>query len=326
MPEVKKTPNMGMWVFGVVLIVVIVFVALTLMLVYSQADPVTQETQITNVAPSIGTIYISDSQYGESHDYVTSPTEPEPGIDLEPGGTQTVHINGRVTDANGVADAANWTLVGKFYRTSVTSSCSADDNNCYEFFSWDCTTNVLDSTTFQYDCPIALQYYADATDAVSDYSGDKWTPFVYVSDGGLNDFGIGSYQPDMNTLLALTIPDTIDYGTLANDTATSFPSGTTEYQTYVQQGNDEADVEVSGNTLNCDAGTIPVGNTQWSLTGVNYDDPGTNDLTGTPTTAAINVGYRTNGVVNKDLYWNIYVPFNVSGSCSGSATMTAIAH
>ncbi|MFC1618028.1 hypothetical protein ACFL2B_01985 [Patescibacteria group bacterium] len=326
MPEVKKAPNMGVWIFGIVLIVVIIFVALTLILVYSQAEPVTQETQITNVAPSIGTIYISDSQYGESHDYVTSPTEPEPGIDLEPGGTQTVHINGRVTDANGVGNLTAWEVEGKLYRSSLTSNCAEDANNCYHFEKFDCAANVLSDTEFQYDCPVDLEYYADATDALSDYSGEKWVPWIYVTDGSLPDFAVSTYQPDVNTLLALTIPDTIDYGTLANDTATSFFVGTAEYQTYVQQGNDEADVEVSGNALNCDAGTIPVGNTQWSLTAAAYDDPQTNDLTGTPTTAAINVGYRTSSVITKDLYWNIYVPLNVSGSCSGSATMTAVAH
>ncbi|MFC1618031.1 hypothetical protein ACFL2B_02000 [Patescibacteria group bacterium] len=274
-------------------------------------------------SPVLGTIYASSAQYGHAHTYQSS------GIDPTIGGTTTIHINGYVTDTDGVSDTSGWTIRGTFYRSSISgaSGCSADNNNCYVIANGTCATRVVNSTTLEYDCPVAVEYYADATDTGSAYASDTWNPWMYASDGtgGFDmDFKVAGVKPEYNTKLGLSIPDTINYGNLANNTSTT--SANNQVQTITQQGNDVADVEVSGLDLTCTSGTIPIGNTQWSLTDVGYNGTGTTALTSSSTDTNLNVGLQTNGLITKNLYWDILIPYDVYGTCSGNTTITAVAH
>ncbi|MFC1618026.1 hypothetical protein ACFL2B_01975 [Patescibacteria group bacterium] len=321
MPETNQQSNgTTYWVIGAVLIMVAAFVIIALVLVYTQAEPVTQETDITNISPTVDTLWINDDGSTGANYTAGNP------ITLIAGDVKPIDIGGEVTDLNGADTIESVALV--FRRSGLTNACSADNNECYKVAA--CTLTANDTDTKNYECEVDLQYFADSTSTGGAYPAETWVADVTVTDNDtVNPLtGNDSLDTNLGTLTALTIPGTINYGTLANNESTSVAGGKTETQTFEQAGNDETDVTVLGNDLGCDAGTIPVGNTQWALTAVDYDDPATTDLTGSSVTAAIDVQYQTSETVapTSALYWNIYVPYDVSGDCSGAATMTAVAH
>jgi len=95
----------------------------------------------------------------------------------------------------------------------------------------------------------------------------------------------------------------------------------------VQYGNDEADVEVSGTAMPCTGlGSLGVGSQRWSLTDVDWTSSNAVTLESTATDTDLYVGYRTDGVVSEDLFWNINVPYGNVGTCTGTNTITALAH
>ena len=312
------------WVLGVALLMIGVFVVVALVMLSSQADDVTTSAVIENVAPSVDNFYVNDTQYELASDWATG--NPITGI-LASGTTGEFHVNGIVSDTNGYEDIADVSV--NFFRTAVTSDCTPDDNDCYKDGTSEgsCVmdTSYGDSTQAKFDCQFDLQYFIDSTDANSDsYSADTWTVEVVVLDDNEGeDEDSATYE--MPTLLSLDIPSTLDFGTMGLGTATD--NATNEEMTITQYGNDSADVEVSGTLLDCDTGTgeIPLANIEWDLADVGMDS-GT-DLTGSAVDTNLNVGVRTGASVTKTLYWNIQIPSTgVEGTCTGTTTVTTIAH
>ena len=284
---------------------------------YTGAADVTATAEITNTAPVVDTIRVAAAAY--SADTLTSS-----GILPTIGRDRTIHVNGQITDLNGEADIASSTLSLVFHKTTSTNACTADKNDCYRITT--CATNYTDGddTQISYNCEVPLAYWVDATDAASIYESDNWTAYVAVSDIATAQ-GTLTSTIEVNSLLALNLPEAIDYGTRSLG---EISSSTTNVATILtQRGNTKADVEVSGTDMSCTLlGTIPVAAQKWSLTDVNHA-AGT-ALTTSAAAAARNLDLRTDDAseLTANLYWNIAIPATgVKGICSGSNTMAIIA-
>ncbi|MFH1142293.1 MAG: hypothetical protein ABIH67_03485 [Candidatus Uhrbacteria bacterium] len=312
------------YILGLVLIGIAGYVAQAVFYPDTQADEVVIQTLVENIGPSVDSVFISNEQYGLSDDYSGGTI-----TGLNGGSTKEIHINGIVSDLNNEEDINQVVVV--FYRTNHISAqnCEADDNDCYKNDTN--TTCLMDtsygsSTQVKFDCQFDLTYFIDATDASSDNnSTTDWTVYVKViDDDGAFDIDV-SVIKEIQTLLSLNIPASISFGTMTLGANTVIADNQT--MTIEQFGNGSADVEVSGTDLICDGSTafIPLGNIEWSLTDVDYGS-GT-DLTGTPADTNLNVAVRTDTTSTEKIYWNIKVPTSgVKGNCTGSTTITTIAH
>ena len=261
--------------------------------------------------PTVTSIVIATS----SDEYSTGLSN----ITLTEAGTTTVYLNGTIDDANGDLDLNS--VHTKFYRTNLTESCSDDLNNCYTNATSTCTIANADGTPedteANFSCPIELPYYADATGDGGRYDED-WTAYVTVIDNSAGE-GVGTSTVEVNALLAVDIPTSIDYGSLGTGETTSTPMSIT------QHGNESVDLWVSGTEMSCDNGNdIPVGNQAWALDDLGYAS--SEALTGSSTDTDFGLGYRENGtgVVAEDLWWSILIPSGVLGSCTGTTTVVAL--
>jgi len=239
--------------------------------------------------------------------------------------TTNIVCTATVTDNNGCEDIENGTAV--FYRTNATggASCSDDDNDCYssETCTEDggsCTVGGSDLTS-TYTCTIAVQYFADATDAGSANEATDWTCEITPIDGT----GSGTADTDtieMSTLTALDVTGTIAYGSLALGADTSTSNQTV---TLTNTGNEDMDPQVSGTNMSCSLGSteIDVAQQKFGLTDVTYGSL-TWALSGTPTARDFTLPQRTSTAVTDDSYWGLAVPSTgVGGTCSGTNTFTA---
>lgn len=274
--------------------------------------------EIQNATSTVdATIRISENAYG-TNDFTAS-------IMPNVGAVRPLHITGRVTDANGEADIATTSLV--FYRTGATggSACSADNNDCYRVAACDVNVAAGNDTEVDYDCPISIAYWTDATDTSGRFPSDDWTVLITTTDipGAV---ATATRSIEIGSLLALNIPNSIPYGTFNLGDETT--SGTNQEMVLIQKGNTYADVELSGSNMGCSIlGSIPVGNQKWSLLDVGYT-AATGTLSGTPTPAERNITYRDSESVElaASLYWNIGIPAaGVKGLCSGTNTVAIIA-
>ena len=271
---------------------------------------------IDNNGPVIQALSFSTVAYG-ADDLTSSGILPNIGAD------RVIHVTGVISDANGEGDIATTTLV--FYRSLAASSCSADKNNCYR--NSVCTVSAAYGTSDEvaYDCPVTLAYWTDATDTGGRYPSQVWKGRVVVSDLG-GDFDIREGDVEVNSLLALTIPTSINYGTRVLGELSTATSNVDMVLT--QRGNAASDVEVSGVPMVCAVfGQISTSGQAWALTSVGYAS--STQLTGLPVGTGRNIGYRDSESVElvASLYWNIGIPGSgVKGLCTGTDTLAIIAN
>jgi len=282
---------------------------------YTGATDVTTTAEILNEAPAVDTLRFSATEYGPD-DFSLSGILPTINSDT------IVHVTGIVSDANGGQDIATTSV--HFYRAGVQSSCVLDKNNCYEVLHCD-ITDTANTTEQAYDCPFSLAFFTDATDNAGRYPQDTWRADVTTTDIA-GSAATSSATVEVNSLLALNLPDAINYGirslgeqsTLANNVTTLV----------AQRGNNRADVEIFGNAMGCDVlGSIPAGSQYWSTTNTAYGAASNQQLLSTPVRAGLNIPYRDNDTeeLARALYWNIAIPSTgVKGNCSGANTISII--
>lgn len=321
MAEQREYDSMH-WIMGGALVFIAVFVTAAVVIINSQADTVNTSANVNNVAPTVVDVFMTTGA-----DYTQSDNTGGPGgaIDLISGGTKFVKITGTVEDLGGAADIS--TVSAVFYHSAGTDACSVDNNTCYRVGS--CTTQAGSTgEQLDYNCPINLSFYTDSTAAGGPDSTKDWIVHVSVQDTDLATGSNSTLHKEINTLLALSIPGTLNFGTLPVNSQTGV--GNNLSMGIEQYGNDEADVEVSmAAGMGCTArGSIPQGNIKWVLTDVAYSDGTNTAVTTTPTDTNLNVGYRTNdgSPLMQTLFWNLSIPSGVEGSCSGNMTITAIPH
>ncbi len=170
-------------------------------------------------------------------------------ITLTDNTTTTVTCTSTISDSGGGDTIVSATAT--IYRSGVTESCSADDNNCYPnitpFASSTSGNNFY--ATFTQD----LWFHAEPTDGTApNYSGEWWECYVIAEDSGaLTDTATGSAE--LNSLSALIITTSINYGSLAPGASTTVSVTTTATTT----GNIAIDVKIRGTDLATSTFTIP---------------------------------------------------------------------
>ena len=274
----------------------------------------------TNNTPTIDSVYISSSTYGQIDDYSSGTITPNSST------IKTIHINGTVSDDDGESDIASVNTT--FYKSEISNqeNCSEDNNNCYKNSS--CSLSYVSSTTQKYNCQIDLQYFIDSTDESGRFPNEHWITHIKVIDTLSASSTDNTTTKEIASVLSLNIPSTINYGTLnLGDQTTSENNIDT---LIIQQGNTESDIMVSGENMICsEIGSIPLSNQKWSIGDIGYSHPNATPLTSTPTLANIYVGYLDDdsGTSSKSLYWNIGIATSsLKGTCSSTSTITAIAH
>ena len=266
------------------------------------ADTATGSVGITNVAPTVGTVTLWNQ------------ADANAAITLTAASTVTVTANTTVTDLNGGANIAS--AAATLYHSTSTSA-GADDENIH-LTNGTCILGSAVGNTKVVTCAFTMNFMA---------LGGTWTANITATDGSS---AIGSATDDntVNDLAALDVTDaTIDFSTLALGANSS--SATT--MTVRSQGNVQIDARFSGDAYTCTIGTVPVGNTRYSLVTGNYDSMATDLTVDATTQTGFNLGVRgvaTANGANSDTseYWTILTPTSgVSGTCTNTLTVAAIA-
>lgn len=250
-------------------------------------------------------------------------------ITLNENSTAAVQVTATVTDANGYSDISS--VTGRLYRSGVAGAqaCTLDDNNCYQLTGYNLTGCAGNSCTATLD--YSVKFFAEPTDSGSIYAAQYWLGWVQATDSQSatgTDFSPNSLT-DMNTLLALGVQSTIDYGSLLPGDNTGAVNSTT---VVTNTGNAAIDVELSGTDLctdypTCSAGVIPVGNQQYKSTTFTYG-AGT-ALTSVGTLLTLNIGKPTTSPsgMTGNVYWGIGLPSGlVPGTYTGVNSFVAVAH
>ncbi|OGG61704.1 hypothetical protein A3C87_03815 [Candidatus Kaiserbacteria bacterium RIFCSPHIGHO2_02_FULL_49_34] len=287
-----------------------------IVLSYTGAADVATTVEITNEPPTIDSIRIATTAFGVDN-IASAGITPVVGLD------RIVHLTGTITDLNGKTSVASSSISALFYRTSKTDTCLADMNSCYHITQCDVSYDTASEVELLYNCPTPIAYHTDATDVGSRYASDNWTGTISVVDEGQGTAS-STITTEVNALLALNIPDGIDYGTLSLGGISSSP---VDFP-LTQRGNTRADVFVSGGDMDCDLGMLEGSKQRYSLSGTAaYDDVATKPLTEIPVQANLVVPFQvTASPVATSLYWRIAIPqVGIKGNCIGSNTISLVA-
>lgn len=274
---------------------------------------------IQNSKPIIENLFTSNISFSLINDFSN-------GINLTMGGTKTIYINSIISDSNGEDDIDHVSL--SFYRSGVTDGkdCASDNNSCYKVNNCDINLGYGSGLEAKFSCKVDLQYYADATDSGGRYPEQNWVAEATLFDKSDNT-NSASTTNEINTLLALNIPNIINYGTFNLGASTSVQNN--QEMIITQKGNDIADVQVNGGNMNCTiGGYIPTANQKWSLTDIGFSESNAIHLTSDPVNTGLDILYRDNDNEErtKTIYWNIGIPqTGVAGVCSGTNTIIIVA-
>jgi len=271
--------------------------------------------QVGNVYPEILNVSINDDAAS---------------ITLSASTTVNVNCVAVIRDFNGEADISN--VNATFFDTAVSTINGADDNN-YHYTNTSCALNnsfgsyngyTDDAYKTLANCTFQVYYYANPS---------TWRCAVTVNDSvGWTDNSSDDITIDQ--LLALGLPDTIDYGTVnATEVSDENQTNVTNYGNVAVNLSLEgyAQTKGDGNAMNCtlgSVGNISIEHEKYNLTNSN---PGTQtlaqananytNLSSTATVKFFNLTARQNDVTNdaiKPSYWRIYVPKGVAGNCTGN--------
>jgi len=271
---------------------------------YLPAATSTASVTVANVVP----VASSASLNGES------------AITLTENATKSVVVTGTITDSNGCADLAS--VVVKVYKGLLADCTATDSTTCYVLTisspSTDATCTGASDTDIVLSSSNAtfnLEYYAQAD--------SSWKATITPYDGS----GAGTVNTSsgtvVNTLTALSVGETISYGTVANGADSTGDHTATVKNT----GNVAIDYNLSAAAdFTCTTlGSIPLGNNKFGTASFDYSTGGT-ALTSSPQLVAANIAAKTTTDSTAASYWQIAVPNGVSGTCSGSITFAAAAH
>jgi len=251
-------------------------------------------------------------------------------IDLTPNATTEVSVVAIIRDYNGEGDFN--VVNSEFFDNTASFYGDSDDNNMH-YSNSSCSIDVTygGSTEANATCIFSLEYYSNNA---------SWNATVFVNDS-LSSFSIGSEVSVVNSLLALGLPDSINYGEV-NATAVSDQ----KEANVTNFGNVLMNLSLSGygatigdgNAMNCTLGSIKnvsIENEKYNLTSsiagnlnlTQFDINYTN-LSSTVVVNEFNLPQRLNDANpylddTNTTYWRIYLPLGVAGSCSGNIVFGA---
>jgi len=241
-------------------------------------------------------------------------------INLIENTTTSTSATAAISDSSGCSTITN--VLAKIYRSSVSGAetCTANENNCYSVAS--CTQNTCSGTDATYTCPIDMQFHADPTDGSAEY----WRAWVEATDGSLSHSTTSPADaPDVNTLRALNVTATIDYGTLDPGQNTT---STNQQITVTNTGNAAIDVRLYGADMTWNGNTIDTANQEYSLSLFAYGAG--NDLKESPSYDDVNVDLpkptQSPSTSSDIFYWGLGVPSPMpsGGPYQGTNTFEAI--
>ena len=289
----------------------------------------TQQEVFAEVGSPNATI-ITEFEVGNSFPEIRNITiNGDVAIALTPNSTKIVECAAIVVDYNGDTDIDSGNAT--FFDSSIAEADPDDNNNHYLNSSCEINKSFVSFNGISDDpynalinCTFRLYYYANPGD---------WNCTIKVNDTK----GSAATESDKQTvseLLALGLPDEIDYGTVN----ATYASGeqTTNITNY---GNIEINLSLEGygafpgdgNAMNCTLGAVGNISVEYEKYNLTASNPGTlslseleathTNLTTTAETKKFNLAARTNDTVNKAIkqsYWRIYVPTGVAGTCTGN--------
>jgi hypothetical protein len=210
----------------------------------------------------------------------------------------------------------------------VTSTYGAANDNNKHYTNSSCIINVSYGSIYEANvtCILPLQYFADA---------GSWNATISVSDNEtLTD--VNSTNMTVNSLLALGLPDSINYG-LVNSSAVSLQqiANVTNFGNVMMNLSLQGYAVVPGDNLsmNCSLGSIKNISIQYEKYNLTTSTAGTltlaqfeanyTNLTSVSVLKKLNLPYRQNDAAagtddTNATYWRIYVPIGVAGSCQGN--------
>jgi len=244
-------------------------------------------------------------------------------INLTESTTTPISATANISDPQGCSTLSN--VTAKIYRSGVTNGkdCTADANNCYTVAS--CTQNSCSGTDATYTCTINMQYYTDPTDTGTPWSSEYWKVWIQATDADSNTGNAYNTDgsPDVNSLLALTVTSTINYGNF--DPGSS--STTLDKQTIVTStGNVSLDVNIYGTNMTSGGDSITVSQQRYSLSSGTAYASGVSLLVNPGANADTNICKNTSTTnQTKNIWWGIAIPDpQPGGTYSGSNTFSAV--
>jgi hypothetical protein len=257
-------------------------------------------------------------------------------ITLSPNTTKTVYCIGLVRDYNGEGNLSS--ANGRIFHNTDSGYEGAEDNNTH-YRNVSCslineTEDAFGITDDEYhaliNCTFEVWYYADP---------GVWNCTLWVNDT-VSFNNSNSDDANVSDLLALEVPDTINYGTvnatdMSNENMTNITNvGNVIFNlSFAGYAVNEGD----GLAMNCTLGSIKnisIEHEKFNLTasnpGVLTLDGANNvyeNLTANTLVRQFNLDKRTNNATNdiwNATYWRIYVPTGVAGSCQGNIIFGAV--
>lgn len=235
-----------------------------------------------------------------------------------------------ITDNNGCADISSATST--IYLGTVTNghNCSADDSDCYQIASGNCTISGCDGdndSQVTYTCTTTFAFYAISTD--DDHvaaSTTGWMARITVTDDDSafsSDSFIATSVDVVSTAGVDVYEAAISYGNVQAGSDTGQNNSTT---TVINYGNTPIDTDVSGTDMD-DGGTnyIDENRQEYSLTIFDYD-AGSDLSSTTPATVNVVIPRPTSqATTSDDIYWGIGILVGTpSGDYSGVNTLAVV--
>ncbi len=282
---------------------------------------------IADVAEDNVTI-ISQLDIGNTAPTIKSINIEQGTINLIPNSTKTINCSVIIEDFDGDLDIKN--VSAEFFDNSVSFYGDDDDNN-YHYTNESCTIDDVygDINTAKSNCLFEAEYYSNpgtwnCSIEVNDYPGYK---------------AENSNTSNIEPLLALGLPSTINYGTVnATYVSNENITNATNY------GNVMINLSLSGYAvnegdgfaMNCSLGTSNISieyekfnltsSTAGALSLSEFENSYIN-LTSSSNIKKFNLNYRQNDTINKatsETYWRIYVPKGIGGTCQGNIVFGAV--
>jgi len=266
-----------------------------------------------NSPPNVSNVLVDDA-------YTAIPNE----IDLTPASNTTVTCTGIVEEFEGLSSLS---LVSAQFYVSTSFFGDGDDNNDH-YTNNSCVRDDTYGTQNQTEvnCTFAIEYYANS---------GTWTCTINATDTTLASSN-ASDTTTVNTLLAIGVNNTIDFGTVNVSELT--PERNIEVINY---GNTPTNLSLSGfgnvsedgNSMNCLGKNITVAHTKYNLTSSNSSEMTLSEsesyyenLTAAPAIKEFNLNSRQDDVTNdaiNNTYWRVYVPEGIGPTCQGNIVVGA---
>ncbi len=268
-----------------------------------EADVATTSVTVGNAAPSVSNVVLNGGS----------------DITLTENTATTVECTATLTDNNGGSDITSANAV--IFRSGVGSSCTADDNNCYQV---SCVLGDVSGNDRNATCTAQIWFHADPTDSGT-YASENWDCEVTAQDSQNATGSATTTTPvELNTLVALDVTPSISYGTLAPGQTLDCSVLTIATTT----GNTAIDANISGTQMctdypTCAGDTIATSSQHYATSSVVYGSGYA--LSDTPTLLEFTTGKPTTHPSNQaqNIYWGIQIPSGQpTGDYTGENTFT----